>query len=454
MNLRPIILMSALWSALVCQSLPTHGAPSQPISFPVDIPSQQGNSPSIECVVHLSPALAISALAFSPDEKSLAVGGYREVLLWDLVNGVLAKRLDVGQSSGLIHAVVFLRDGKTLAVGCGTPGNAGAVKLLDLASGKLVATFDEPKGMINCLAASSDGKLLAAADDAAAVHVWSLSDRKLAKTLTTHKGRVLGAAFSNDGKQLATGGSDKSFAVVDVATWQETIRYRTPAAVHGVAFSQDGKLVVGAVGGPDESAIRVGAANIDPKDTAPRKSATKVYSTGAGMPLDIVWPAKGANVFVACNDHAIRAYDGATGRMLRTYQGHADWVYGVASNAAGTKLASGGADGVVRLWNAAAAKPIATLAQLTPGGDSWIVITSQGCLNTSAPKQITWKGVPVGATKILTARYNNPELVRKALAADVSAPSAPPKDKAMPSKDSSDKKEKKDVPEKKTKKGN
>src|SRR5208283_917450 len=38
-------------------------------------------------------ALPLSAVAFSPDGKTLAVGGYREVLLWDLAAGKLAKRI-------------------------------------------------------------------------------------------------------------------------------------------------------------------------------------------------------------------------------------------------------------------------------------------------------------------------------------------------------------------------
>ena len=60
-------------------------------------------------------ALPLSAVAFSPDGKTLAVGGYREVLLWDLAAGKLAKRIGAGQIGNMVQAVLFSKDGKSLA---------------------------------------------------------------------------------------------------------------------------------------------------------------------------------------------------------------------------------------------------------------------------------------------------------------------------------------------------
>ena len=39
------------------------------------------------------------------------------------------------------------------------------------------------------------------------------------------------------------------------------------------------------------------------------------------------------------------------GRLLKTFSGHADWVYSLAFSPATDRLATGSFDGEVRLWN-------------------------------------------------------------------------------------------------------
>ena len=57
----------------------------QPLAFSiVAAPTGAPQAPSLDGVVSVGPAVPISALAFSPDGKLLAVGGYREVLLSEL----------------------------------------------------------------------------------------------------------------------------------------------------------------------------------------------------------------------------------------------------------------------------------------------------------------------------------------------------------------------------------
>lgn len=65
---------------------------------PLTIPVTVANRPTggVACQVTLGPAVPVNALAFSPTQKILAVGGYREVLLWDLSAGKLARRIAAG----------------------------------------------------------------------------------------------------------------------------------------------------------------------------------------------------------------------------------------------------------------------------------------------------------------------------------------------------------------------
>ena len=59
------------------------------------------------------PKVPVTALAFSPDGKTLVSGGYKEVRLWNATDGKLVRRL--GGLSGQVRAVAFGKDSRQLA---------------------------------------------------------------------------------------------------------------------------------------------------------------------------------------------------------------------------------------------------------------------------------------------------------------------------------------------------
>ncbi len=185
MKLKHVLGVVLLLALGVCSSgaaEPAAGVspPRRTLTIPLS-PASAGEY-SVACGM----ALPLSAVAFSPDGKTLAVGGYREVLLWDLAAGKLAKRIGAGQIGSMVQAVLFTKDGKSLAEAEGTPCAAGAVKVFDLQSGQVAMNFQEPKGVVFSLDLSPDGKLLAAGCSDAAAYVWSLPEKKLVTTLKDH----------------------------------------------------------------------------------------------------------------------------------------------------------------------------------------------------------------------------------------------------------------------------
>ena len=102
--------------------------------------------------------------------------------------------------------------------------------------------------------------------------------------------------------------------------------------------------------------------------------------------------------------------------QIAILRGHSDWAYAVAANAEGTRLASASSDGSAKLWNTADQSPLATLVQLAPGKDDWLIVSGQGYFATSNPAAVQWRASGVKASPEKLSGLQNPEMVRQTLA--------------------------------------
>src|SRR5690242_12986235 len=84
-------------------------------------------------IVYLQPPV-LTALAFSPDGKRLAVSGNREILVHTLDGSVPVQHL-AGLSDRIL-SLAFSRDGSVLVAGGGTPARFGEVQVWELPAGR------------------------------------------------------------------------------------------------------------------------------------------------------------------------------------------------------------------------------------------------------------------------------------------------------------------------------
>jgi GTPase SAR1 family protein len=73
------------------------------------------------------------------------------------------------------------------------------------------------------------------------------------------------------------------------------------------------------------------------------------------------WSADGERLASGGEDGTVRLWEASSGKELAVLEGHKDWVRSVGWSADGKRLASGGEDGTVRLWEASSGKELAVL---------------------------------------------------------------------------------------------
>jgi WD40 repeat protein len=305
----------------------------------------------------------VTALAFSPDGKLLASGGYQHIQLWDTAsNGPIRS---VGRFAGQVRALAF-RDAHTVAVAEGVAGRSGSVVLLDLETYSQTS-IQQSKDEMLATAFSADGKWLATGGTDGIVRIFE--GTALKTELKGHNNWITGVAFSPDGKLLASASADKTARVWTTSDWSESFQLprELTEPVNAVAFSLEGDLLVFATGGPEEHAIRIwrtqGAfTELDPARPEMKRNLaqTRPIDTGACIPLSVTFlkSQPRSRMLVGCTDKTVRLL-GNGGNNIASLTGPGDWVYSVAATPDGMKIAAGSGDGIVKFWipNGAGFKP-------------------------------------------------------------------------------------------------
>jgi cytochrome c len=151
----------------------------------------------------------VNGVAFTPDGRALVTAGYDATLrIWPLAGGAPV----VASLPSSLNSVVVTSDGEIA-----TAGADGKVYMLS-ATGELTGEIEVGQTPIIALAASRDGKLVAAAGIRGSVAIIERATRKLVRTLVGPGLPVWSAAFLPDGRTLLTGGADRMIRCWDAVT--------------------------------------------------------------------------------------------------------------------------------------------------------------------------------------------------------------------------------------------
>ncbi|MFM7320734.1 MAG: WD40 repeat domain-containing protein [Armatimonadota bacterium] len=303
----------------------------------------------------------VLAVALSPDARLVATGGYHEVVLWNVADGGLVRRID--RLPQRIQSIRWSRDGRSLLVAGGSPGSYGeaSVVAIDGVKRSVLSLFPD---IALAAAWSPDERTVVAGGADASVRAVDVATGKERWRHKVHADWVTGIGFTGDGKYVASSGRDKVVKVYEAASGtlfttygghnRNIGRYRGQSPVWAVAFPEGSPQVLSVGGGawvqvwePEKAMLETGDAG-DMEERFQTRSHARHLAHGLSGSVFAMATA-GGRVFVAGEDGKVALVDPTGAPAPKRVDVGADWIYALGTDPAGRVLAAGGYDGTVTL---------------------------------------------------------------------------------------------------------
>ncbi len=297
----------------------------------------------------------IWALEFSPDGKTIAVGKYQWVELWELETQRMTRAYE--PHAGRVRCIKFTPDGKILYAGGGKAAQSGEILVWDVEAEELIKTYEIHADTIESIALSPDNaKLLTASMDefSAVIDLKNLDEAQpideQAKWLTQHVGRVLSTLYHPNGNYFVTGSEDKTLKVWDPETYTVLVSFDgNDDAVYSLAYATGENVIVS---GAADNVVRTW--RVTQNENGITRGAPVRQFNGHQAPVYTVdtgiW--NGDEVIVSGGaDTRVIVWNIRNGNRHRTFEDTPDAVYAVKISPDGNHVAAGGRDGKVRIWN-------------------------------------------------------------------------------------------------------
>jgi cytochrome c len=289
----------------------------------------------------------VRALAISADGQTAISGSFDSTAIrWSLTRNAAEQVLRFHADA--VNAVALLGDGRAATAGADgriaiwTPGNAQPDAVLEGHTAPIAA-----------LAVSPDGATLASASWDHTVRLWPLASGA-PRVLDGHTQNVNGLAFAPDGRTLVSVSYDQSVRIWPLAGAASPTVVAMPAPLNAVAVGNDGGIATGGADGRLYFLTGAGAAAGD-------------IAAGPKPVISIAISPDGALVAAASIGGSVAVVDRRTRGLARTLVGPGLPVWSVAFLPDSRTLLTGGADNIIRRWNAVTGDPIDPLLLETAG---------------------------------------------------------------------------------------
>jgi WD40 repeat protein len=280
----------------------------------------------------------VNAVTFSPDgRRVITASADRTARVWDVATGKELLRLKA--HLGAVHSARFSPDGKRIV----TAAEENVARVWDARTGDELFTLRGHGGVVRSAEFSPDGRHVVTAGDTT-VRVWDVGSLpRPDRVFVGHKDRLIALAFDPQGRRLLTASTDPTPRLWDVANGKELLvlaKGKELGEVRSAFFDAQGRRVVTA---SSNTYISRDGNVINP-------SSVHVWdaATGADL-LALTKQDQGALVARVSPDgrRLLTVSDGARRSQGSVVSFNTNW--------------NSGQERVLRLWDAANGKPIATL---------------------------------------------------------------------------------------------
>ena len=253
---------------------------------------------------------SVRAVAWSPDALRLATASIDgQVRLWDPLSAAGATK---SSHSGHTRATAWSPDGTCIV----TAGQDGEVRLWQPDTGQIIATLTESIGQagpVHAVCWSRANGRLAIARTSPEVLVWNSEAGRIEATLNGHTDWVRAVAWSPDGTRLATAGTRGQVRLWDpVAKALTAVLAREGTGIYALAWSPDGTQLIAA---GEDGSIRAWRPSDENSATwrsrlfAPRSPQARVLVSHASAATAVVWSADGRRLASGGADGNVRVWD-------------------------------------------------------------------------------------------------------------------------------------------------
>ncbi|HET7384452.1 MAG TPA: c-type cytochrome, partial [Pseudolabrys sp.] len=287
----------------------------------------------------------VRTLAISPDGMRAVSGSFdTSAIRWSLARDAAEQVLRF--HDGAVNAVAYLKDGRIVTAGADahiavwTPAKQQPDKILDGHTGPIAS-----------LAVSPDGTILASASWDHTFRLWPLNGRE-PRVLEGNAHNVNGVAFSPDGKNVISAGYDATVRIWPLEGGGEIVR-NLPTPLNTVAIAPDGEIVAAGASGK--------VYFLSPKGDV----LAEVEASPAPV-IAIAISPDGNLVAAAGIRGSVAVIERKTRKLAHTLVGPGLPIWSVAFFPDNRTLLTGGADRMIRRWDASSGEPIGAAVLGTP----------------------------------------------------------------------------------------
>jgi cytochrome c len=248
---------------------------------------------------------------------------------------------------GAVNAAAVLPDGRVA-----TSGEDARIAVWRPPEQVPATIFEGHTAPVASLAVSPDGEWLASASWDRTVRLWPLKDGE-PRLLEGHSQNVNGVAFTPDGGALVSVGYDATIRIWPLANGGPPIIETVAAPLNAVAVAADGEIVAAGADGVVYFVSAAGEVRGEVKAASDPIIALAISEDGTLV------AAAGTRGAVAIIDRSDRT-------LARTLVGPGLPVWSAVFLPDGQTLLTGGADRVIRRWNAATGEPLSVAVSGEP----------------------------------------------------------------------------------------